>query len=304
MAEAVENGTCRELDGVTRIYYYGYWIKKYDPPADTWIAKKHLIDALTRRLFNHTEHGINVPGSRLDEARATYETETDPALKRVKGSMLAGALFNRAADIFAHLVELEACGVRIASTNDLMRECGRCLTEALEFGRSVRHRNGDEGIDELWGEPFKAFTMPVEDFYRSRYVKIAMTMRNIDWITGSMAECLASDPLYRGIGPVIEAFAAAARLKCETLRTDPAIFDVWASFVVAGETLQEFKPRLAAAPSREQVAVAEQAERLIHKCVLLVSDITRARTPMPKSSRELLELCSAYAEHHKGPSAA
>lgn len=40
-----------------------------DPPADSLQSKKQLIQALTRRLFNHVEHGINIPGKRLDEAR-------------------------------------------------------------------------------------------------------------------------------------------------------------------------------------------------------------------------------------------
>ena len=47
---------------------------------------------------------------------------------------------------------------------------------------------GEEGIDELWGEPFKAFTMPIEKFYESRYIKIAQTMRDIDAIAGAMVE--------------------------------------------------------------------------------------------------------------------
>ena len=65
--------------------------------------------------------------------------------------MLAGALFNRATDIFTKLVDLQALGVEISSDNALMRECGRCLQEALVLGKSVLHRSGDEGIDELWG---------------------------------------------------------------------------------------------------------------------------------------------------------
>jgi hypothetical protein len=96
--------------------------------------------------------------------------------------MLAGALFNRAADIFTCLVDLQSAGVEIGPDNSLMRECGHCLLEALELGKMVRHRRGDEGIDELWGEPFKAFSMTIEDFYDSRYLKIAMTMRDIDRI--------------------------------------------------------------------------------------------------------------------------
>lgn len=162
------NGTRRVIDGVERVYYDGYWVKTYPIPKDTVQAKRTLIAALTRRLFNHVEHGLNIPGKRLDEARAAYESETDPQKKRVKGAMLAGALFNRATDIFTKLTELEELGVKITPDNALMRECGRCLQEALSLGRLVLHRSGEEGIDELWGEPFRAFSIPIEDFYESR----------------------------------------------------------------------------------------------------------------------------------------
>src|SRR5690554_4073084 len=172
MNEAVEDGTERVIDGVRRVYYDGYWIKAYDPPADSLKEKRRLIEALTRRLFNHVEHGINVPGDRLDEARAAYDAESVPERKRVKGAMLAGALFNRAADNFTKLVVLQARGEDV-SQHALMRECGRCLQEALSLGRMVLHRSGDEGIDELWGEPFRAFSIPIEAFYQSRYIKIA-----------------------------------------------------------------------------------------------------------------------------------
>src|SRR6516225_2863431 len=180
-------GTKQVIDGVPRVFYYGYWIKAYEAPADTLQAKKRLIEALTRRLFNHVEHGINVPGYRLDEARNSWETEADPARRRVKGAMLAGALFNRATDIFTKLVELQAVGVEISYDNALMRECGACLQEALELGRTVLHRSGEEGIDELWGEPFKAFSIPIESFYESRYIKIAQTMRDIDRVVEVLA---------------------------------------------------------------------------------------------------------------------
>ncbi len=109
--EDLPEGTRRVIDGLERVFYDGYWIKTYPVPKDTLEAKKKLIEALTRRLFNHTEHGLNIPGTRLREARESYESETDTARKRVKGAMLAGALFNRAADIFRKLVELQACGI-------------------------------------------------------------------------------------------------------------------------------------------------------------------------------------------------
>src|SRR6185369_15426322 len=96
-------GTRRLIDGQERVLYDGYWIKTYPVPADSLDAKKRLIEALTRRLFNHTEHGLNIPGTRLAEARQTYEAESDPGRRRVKAAMLAGTLFNRATDIFRKL---------------------------------------------------------------------------------------------------------------------------------------------------------------------------------------------------------
>ena len=98
MNDSIKNGSYQQIDGVTSFYYDGYWIKRYEPPKDTLTAKKTLIHSLTRRLFNHMEHGINIPGRLLDEVRAAYEAEQDPKKKRVKGAMLAGALFNRAAE--------------------------------------------------------------------------------------------------------------------------------------------------------------------------------------------------------------
>ena len=43
---------------------------------------------------------------------------------------------------------------------------------ALEYGKYIRVKHGREGLEELWGEPFRAFTTPVERFLESRYIKI------------------------------------------------------------------------------------------------------------------------------------
>ena len=294
MNETIENGFCKKINGVTRAYYEGYWIKYYETPEDSLSVKKNLIHSLTRRLFNHMEHGINIPGKLLDDVRAAYEAEHDPKKKRVKGAMLAGALFNRAADIFSHLVELEACGVEIAPGNDLMHTCGLCLREALEFGKLVKHRNGDEGIDELWGEPFKAFIMPIDDFYNSRYLKIAITMRNIDKTAAYMAICIKKDPRFPGVDLLIQDYAKVARHKCETLRTDDDIFDVWSDFVVAGEEVTNFKPVHSATDADIPLVDIIDVEYMLKAGVRLIAFITRARTPMPKSTENFLRECERY----------
>jgi len=291
----VENGTRRVIDGVERVYYDGYWVKTYPIPKDELWARKTLIRDLTRRLFNHVEHGLNVPGKRLEEARAAFESETDPQKKRVKGAMLAGALFNRATDIFTHLVELQEQGVQISSSNELMRECGNYLREALALGRLVLHRSGEEGIDELWGEPFRAFSVPIADFYETRYLKIAWTMRDIDRIVDTMVRTIGTHPFFQGLTAHLHRLATAAKVKVETLRTDPEIFEVWSEFVVASENVLHYKPRLNHPPSREELLLIADGERLVRDGQALISHITRARTPMPKSTEQFLERCEHFA---------
>jgi hypothetical protein len=287
-------GTKQVVDGQLRVHYYGYWVKTYPVPADTLEAKKDLIAALTRRLFNHTEHGLNVPGTRLDAARRAYEAETDPERRRVKGAMLAGALFNRATGIFTQLVEIQRLGVEIQSDNPLMRTCGAHLKEALELGKLVLHRSGEEGIDELWGEPFKAFLLPLESFYESRYVKIAQTMRDIDVIAEAIIRTFADLAGFAGLEKHVAEFAQAAKVKTETLRTDPDIFDVWARFVVSGEHVASFQPRAAADASPQARQELWDATHLIGQGRDLITYITRARVTMPKSTLEFVERCERF----------
>jgi hypothetical protein len=294
MSETIPLGKREVIGGKLRVYYYGYWIKAYDVPADTLMAKKRLIEALTRRLFNHVEHGLNVPGTRLDEARRAFENETDPQRRRVKAAMLAGALFNRATDVFTKLVELQSVGVAIDANNALMRQCGEHLEEALALGKVVLHRSGEEGIDELWGEPFKAFAFPIEAFYNSRYVKIAQSMQAIDFLRDELVATFSGIPAFEGLAPLVVDFACAARDKCETLRTDGDIFDVWTSFVVAGEKLSAFCPQKCTDDSATEHERAIQGMQIVVAGKDLVSYVTRARVPMPKSAREFAERCAHY----------
>ncbi len=288
-------GTRRMITGQERVFYDGYWIKTYPAPADSLDAKKRLIEALTRRLFNHSEHGMNIPGVRLTEARQAYNDEADPGRRRVKAAMLAGALFNRATDIFRKLVELQGAGIEILSDSPLMRECGACLLEAMELGRFVLHRSGEEGIDELWGEPFRAFSIPVEDFYESRYIKIGQSMRDIDRIAEAMINNFTRVPGFEEIALPIREFADAARIKAEILRTDPEIFDLWARLVTAGERLVNFAPHptLVNTPAPVHHSISDGLQ-LIRNGRDLVFYIARARTPMPKSTRDYIERCVAY----------
>lgn len=291
MARQPADGTEKVIRGRLRVYYDGYWIKAYPTPSDTLAEKRHLIEVLTRRLFNHVEHGLYVPGARLEEARRAFDAESDPARKRIKGGMLAAALFNRATDILTKLVELQALGVEIPQDDPLMLLCGEHLQEALRCGKAVLHRSGEEGIDELWGEPFKAFAFPVQDFYRSRYLKVAAAMRCIDGIAAEMAPALEASPSFRGVARHVYDLATAAKVYSETMRADADVFDVWADFAVGAEKLLAVRPK---ADSPVAPEVVDQGLRLIRDGADLLSSISRARVPMPKSTAVLIERFRNY----------
>jgi len=288
------NGDRRSVDTIEYVFYDGYWIRYYAPLQDSLANRKRLIDSLTRRAFHHTEAGINTPGKSLDLAREAYESETDPERKRVNAAMLAGALFNRATDLFTSIVDLGDLGVQVSHNNELMRECSDCFQEALALGRQVKHHSGCEGIDEVWGEPFKAFTMPVEDFYKSRFIKIAQSMRDIDMIADCMIEVFCSRALFAEIKDLMVDYATAARQTAETMKKDPVIFQVWPNFVALGEQLDAFKPELpddAAQMLRMRVAYGRD---LIQEGRRLISYIASARVPMPKSSKAYIVKCNRY----------
>ncbi len=296
MTEQVQNGTRRTIGGKLSIYCDGYWIRYYVPPTNTLAAKKRLIDHLTRRTFHHTEDGINTPGEKLELARAAYQRERDPSKRRVNAAMLAGALFNRATDIFTVLVHLAEKGVSISPDNELLKQCGDCFREALELGRFVKHYSGHEGIDELWGEPFKAFTMSIEDFYESRYIKIAQTMRDIDRVAEAMMAAFSSCPFLEGLESLLRNYAIAAKAESETMKTDPAIFEVWPRFVAAGEALASFQPKQLPTDDPQTEPWLERALGLIQEGRELIGFLAGARVPMPKSTRSYLEKCAGFPQ--------
>jgi len=296
MTEKLQNGLCRTIDGKLSVYYDGYWIRYYVPPNDTLAARKSLIVHLTKRTFHHTESGINTPGEKLEFARTAYESEQDPIRKRVNAAMLAGALFNRATDMYRTLVDLAEKGVDIGPESELMKQCGNYFRQALELGKEVKHYSGHEGIDELWGEPLKAFTMPIDRFYESRYIKIAQTMRDIDRIAETLERLLGPASAFEGVTPLIREFAQSAKLESETIRSDAAIFDVWPRFVAAKEAVERFSPPPPAGADIHERQRHRELATLLKEGKELISYLASARVPMPKSTCAFLKRC-ACPEH-------
>ena len=294
MKKSPENGDRRFFDNAEYIFYYGYWIRYYAPLEDTMANRKRLIDSLTRRAFHHTEAGINTPGRSLEQARAAYQSQIDPDRRRVNAAMLAGSLFNRATDLFTSIVDLAELGVKVSDNNELMRECSECFEEALALGKQVKHHSGGEGIDEIWGEPFKAFTLSPAEFYESRFVKIAQSMRDIDRVGDCMIETFCSNSFFANISDTITAYVAVAKRVSETMKKDPIIFHIWPEFVALAEALDTFEPQLPDDAEQLTQMKSGQGMALLREGKRLISYIAGARVPMPLSIELYIAKCLQY----------
>ena len=288
----VANGTVAIVNHTECVYYDGYWIRRYEVPKDEETARRVLIDGLTKRVFHHTEPGINTPSHKLDVARAAYEREQDPERKRVNAAMLAGALLNRGSTIFGMIFQMKQRGIEVAEDNELLLECESCFLEALDLGKQVRHYSGEEGLDELWGEPLKVFSTPIAAYYESRYIKIAQTMAAIDEITAKITEVIRTNDAFSDAEKLLNEFAIAANHEIETMKTDPAIFEVWPQFVATGNMLARFEPNSAAVGAAQEVVKA--GVELIHEGKKLMQWIAFARVPMPTTTANFIARCNTY----------
>lgn len=289
-----QNGDLKVINNTPCIFSEGYWIRCYEPPHkqdESYAEKRYLIKMLTKRVFRNTEPGINTPGCKLDITRETYDNCQDTAQKRILAGMMAGALLNRAADILTHVVELQKDGVNITSQNELIRQCGHHLMEALELGKNVKHYSGAEGIDELWGEPFKAFSLPIDEFYKSRYQKIGLSMRMIDDIALLMNNVVAHFKPLTGLDKKINAFAETAKQVAETAKNDPVFINLWPKFIANGECL--LNPIML---SEEDVLNLKSTLALLKSGKNLIQHISSARVTMPKSYNLYKIRCQQHLE--------
>jgi hypothetical protein len=289
---SVANGTVAKVNDTQCVFYDGYWIRRYEVPVDVDSARRELIDGLTKRVFHHTEPGINTPGYKLKSARAAYDREQEPERKRVNAAMLAGALLNRGSDIFGMIFQLKQRGIEITETNELLLECESCFLEALDLGKQVRHYSGEEGLDELWGEPLKVFSTPIADYYESRYIKIAQTMAAIDELADKITQVARANAAFDGVEDLLNKFANAANREIETMKTDPAIFEVWPQFVATGNKLSRFEANYNDSGSGGELI--KEGVELLREGKKLIQWIAFARVPMPTTTANYIASCTTY----------
>ena len=297
LSTEINNGKIKCFDDVDRIYYDGYWIRHYTA-TNTLARKKRLIDQLARRVFHHTESGINTPGPKLEEVRRSYYQGESSARRRGLAAMVAGALLNRGVDILTQIVELEEIGVAINKDNELLKDCGRCFLGALEYGKYIRPVRAKEGLEELWGEPFKAFTMTMDEFYKSRYIKLAQTMRDIDLISNILSELFSEANSFREVIPKIRELADCCKEVTETMRSDPAMFEIWPHYVSIAEELRTFRPKSREGASNAERAMGRRGKELILAGVDLMNDMASMRIPLPRTTQGFVHKCESFGSKY------
>ena len=124
-------------------------------------------------------------------------------------------------------------------------------------------------------------------------------MSAIDRIADKLVETFAPLPEFSGIAECVTAYAQAAKLESETMKTDPAIFNVWPDFVATGDDLFHFPVGGAAQPAGnwEQLGL-----ELIREGKKIIEWVAFARVPMPKTTRNFLDRCDAFAAGEEQPS--
>jgi hypothetical protein len=297
LSTEVSNGKIKTFKGVERIYYDGYWIRYYEA-SNTLARKKRLIDQLARRVFHHTESGINTPGRKLEDVRAQYEAEQNSSKKRVLAAMLAGALLNRGVDVLTKIVELEEIGVTINKDNELLKTCGRCFLGALEYGKYIRPVRAKEGLEELWGEPFKAFTMPMDQFYETRYIKLAQTMRDIDSIAYNLSELFSPAKTFNQVIPRLNELADCCKQVTETMRSDPAMIEIWPRYVSIADELRAFRPKAREGASNAERAMGRRGKELILAGVELMNNMANMRIPLPRTTQDFIFKCETFSKKY------
>ena len=173
-------------------------------------------------------------------------------------------------------------------------ECGRCFLEALELGKNIKLGDGGEGVDELWGEPFRVFSMPIDEFFKTRYIKIAQTMSEIDQIADALRKVIDQYTLFDDMEDMLLELAETAKLACETIRTDPVIFDVWPRYIAAKEAYEEHMVNLLVGKKSREYLQYLDAYQLIKYGGALLIKLATLRVPIPNSVRDFSQRCNEF----------
>jgi len=134
--------------------------------------------------------------------------------------------------------------------------------------------------------------MSMEDFFESRYIKIALTMRDLDRIAAELVN-MALDFGYDDLEEPVLEFADVCKQISEIAKSDSDIFQVWPRYVVAREQLSTYCERCSSDRDFGKRMLIDDSYRLIREGKDLMSYLAGTRVPMPVSLRDFLNKSEA-----------
>ena len=97
---------------------------------------------------------------------------------------------------------------------------------------------------------------------------------------------------------LVRELADSGKNTMETLRSDPAIIEIWPRFVSASEQVADCKPTLGEDATRREHALGKRGIDIFYRCGTLIEDLTNYRVPMPKTTQTLLQDCDQFREKY------
>ena len=173
----------------------------------------------------------------------------------------------------------------------------KMLYRSTRAGKNIKLIHGDDNVNdvnELWGEPFRVFSLPIEEYYQSRYIKIAQTMAEIDLVTEEILNLIKLSPLFSDAKDKVVELSVASKLACETLRSDPVIFEIWPRYVIAREAVDDYTIDLASVKETEMRIKYKEGYELIKEGGSLVTVLSSLRVPIPDSVKNYVKKCEEY----------
>jgi hypothetical protein len=319
-----QDGDIRDVNGRQRYFVNNHWVRYYPPhQKDDLHTTLKLIRSFEWRFQKAVETGMETTpdDERIDQQRhlladakacqLAAPDEQSPAFKQGKaeeqtfGGMLAVSLFRRMVRNMMRHIELRIAGNADPGVlKQLEGAIGADINESRQLSKHVRRSGGKEDRDkvlmEMFGEPMNVFfsSLPAQFellpvFYINRYKKITECWQDIDSLTPAVQNLIASSPAFKnsGLSELVAGLAAAAKDRCELMRSDQPDFDMAAGRLRAYRNQirdwdqEPDKSHAAALESRTEKNIL----RLVEDYQELVYDIAHVRAPRHTSTRELLQ---------------
>ena len=305
--------TIEEIDGVQRIWAFGYPVRYYAPPAeDDYLARMKLIRGFTHSFFRLAEAGIEMPAESLDEMRRRFDATLDNAPdKRIRGAFLLGAIFARVEKTMRELIEKNH-GVPQAIPQEIAGQLEEDFAEAYSLieNKYVRRKgptgeiekDDDEVLARAFGESVKLVRQPIKQIYEHRYKRIAVAQREIDRVANAMVSVAEKYEPLKPMIKMIKEMADLCKARSEVMREDIYLdwmtagqpekaadyVEIVVAFDVNKDGMKAFKLNLPSLVPESLSKSVQEALNAIQDGGALMRDMARVRVDRPKSVEKFL----------------